>query len=70
MKQHSVTIVDRKKANAIELPSGLRGTTTPEEEIRQHAYYLYEQRGRQDGRATDDWLEAEREIGKTRTAAA
>ena len=32
------------------------------EEIRTRAYELYEQRGRQPGRALDDWLTAEREI--------
>ena len=33
-----------------------------EERIRRRAYELYEQRGRVDGFALDDWLEAEREI--------
>lgn len=33
-----------------------------EEEIRRHAYELYEQRGRQDGFAEEDWLEAEKEV--------
>jgi hypothetical protein len=32
------------------------------DEIRKRAYELYEQRGRQAGRALDDWLTAEREI--------
>ena len=31
--------------------------------IAQRAYELYEQRGRQEGRALEDWLEAERELG-------
>ena len=31
--------------------------------IAQRAYELYEQRGRQDGRALEDWLKAERELG-------
>jgi hypothetical protein len=30
--------------------------------IRQRAYQLYEQRGKQPGRALDDWLAAELEI--------
>jgi len=34
-----------------------------EELIRQRAYELYEQRGREDGHALDDWLAAEAEIG-------
>jgi len=33
-----------------------------EEQIRRHAYELYEQRGKVDRFALDDWLEAEREI--------
>jgi len=33
-----------------------------EESIRRRAYELYEQRGRIDGFALDDWLQAEREI--------
>lgn len=31
--------------------------------IVQRAYELYEQRGRQDGRDLEDWLQAERELG-------
>jgi len=33
-----------------------------EEEIRRHAYEIYEERGRQDGHSLDDWLLAEDEI--------
>jgi hypothetical protein len=33
-----------------------------EERIRQRAYEFYEQRGRVDGFALDDWLQAEAEI--------
>ena len=33
-------------------------------QIAKRAYELYEQRGRQDGQAGRDWLEAEREIRK------
>jgi hypothetical protein len=33
-----------------------------EEAIRERAYELYEQRGRLDGHALDDWLTAEAEI--------
>jgi hypothetical protein len=32
------------------------------ERIRRRAYELYEQRGREDGFALDDWLQAEAEI--------
>ena len=44
-----------------------------EESIRRRAYELYEQRGRVDGFALDDWLQAESEIlgaQKQRTAKA
>jgi hypothetical protein len=32
------------------------------ERIRVRAYELYEQRGKQDGHALDDWLQAEAEL--------
>ncbi len=35
---------------------------TSEEDLRRRAYQKYEQRGREDGRALDDWLAAESEI--------
>jgi hypothetical protein len=34
---------------------------TREEEVRSRAYRLYEERGREDGRALDDWLQADGE---------
>ena len=33
-----------------------------EEKIRQRAYELYEERGREDGHDVEDWLRAEEEI--------
>jgi hypothetical protein len=36
--------------------------TAPEKRIRLRAYELYEARGREDGHALDDWLQAEAEI--------
>ena len=33
-----------------------------ENEIRNRAYELYERRGRQDGKAQDDWFQAETEV--------
>jgi hypothetical protein len=33
-------------------------------QITKRAYQLYERRGRRDGRAVQDWLQAEREIRK------
>jgi DUF2934 family protein len=44
--------------------------TPIEQQIRQHAYELYDQRGRADGHELDDWLQAEREIKGTQTNAA
>ena len=50
-------------------------TSEPQElehQIRQRAYELYEECGREDGHELDDWLRAEEEITrkKTRTIAA
>jgi hypothetical protein len=42
--------------------SGKPVDVTPE--IAKRAYALYEQRGRQDGRAVQDWDQAERELWK------
>ena len=39
---------------AIEMPK-------PEERVRIRAYQFYEERGREDGRALEDWLHAESE---------
>ena len=41
-----------------------------DEHIRLRAYELYEQRGRQDGHALDDWLQAEADVGKKMVGAA
>ena len=38
-----------------------------EEQIRRRAYELYEQRGRVDGYALDDWLQATAEVSEIRT---
>lgn len=37
-------------------------TAGREDEIRRRAYELYEQRGRQDGGAEQDWIRAEQEV--------
>ena len=37
----------------------LTASPVPEQAIRERAYELYEQRGRQDGLADEDWLKAE-----------
>ncbi len=40
--------------------------TNTEDQIRLRAYELYEERGRQDGRDKDDWLQAEEEITRAK----
>jgi Protein of unknown function (DUF2934) len=37
-------------------------------EIRRRAYELYEQRGRTDGHALEDWLQAEADVTRPRAA--
>ena len=37
--------------------------STREQEIRNRAYEIYQQRGEQAGEEVDDWLQAERELG-------
>ncbi|HTZ76217.1 MAG TPA: DUF2934 domain-containing protein [Candidatus Aquilonibacter sp.] len=39
----------------------------PQQKIRERAYQLYEQRGRLDGHAVEDWLQAEAELAGRRT---
>jgi len=46
-------------------------TSDTQEQIRQRAYQLFEEHGRQDGFAEQDWLQAETEVmGKALKAAA
>ena len=40
---------------------------TSEEDVRRHAYAKYEQRGHEDGKALDDWVEAEAEVNQLDT---
>lgn len=42
------------------------GTVPSQDRIRERAYELYENRGRETGRDEQDWLRAEREILKQR----
>jgi hypothetical protein len=49
----------------------IESTSDLQEQIRLRAYELYEQRGREDGRDLDDWLQAESEVtGQKPTAIA
>ena len=44
------------------LPEPVESPDKIQELIRQRAYELYEQRGREDGRDFDDWIAAESEV--------
>jgi hypothetical protein len=50
-------------------PSDAEMVSSEEEEIRQRAYQLYEERGRVEGYAVKDWLQAERELADRDLAA-
>jgi hypothetical protein len=51
-----------KPAREPELPASLLITEPQLEQIRERAYQLYEERGRIEGFAEEDWLQAEAEI--------
>ncbi len=57
---------DRKITNnlAVEINDNPETPSDLTARIAQRAYELYEQRGRKDGFADEDWLQAEREILK------
>ena len=65
---------DRKTATRRQTPAleVMKSASDMPEQIRRRAYELYEQRGRGDGRALDDWLQAESEFTrkKAKTVAA
>jgi len=46
------------------MPAGTQGSKDAEAQdlIARRAFELYEQRGRQDGRDLEDWLDAERQL--------
>jgi hypothetical protein len=55
----------KRKAVLRETESSVQNTgsaTIRYEDIERRAYALYEARGREDGHALDDWLQAEREF--------
>ncbi len=55
----------RKKRKQPAANTVAESNTNAEENIRHRAYQLYEERGREDGRALDDWLRAEAEVNNT-----
>jgi hypothetical protein len=42
--------------------TSISGAVPLQDQVRQRAHQLFESRGRQDGKAEQDWLSAEREI--------
>jgi hypothetical protein len=54
------------------LPTAINEPQELEHQIRERAYELYEERGREDGREEEDWLRAKEELTqkKYRTATA
>ena len=54
------------------LPTAINEPQELEDQVRERAYELYEERGRQDGHDEEDWLRAKEEITikKFRTASA
>jgi hypothetical protein len=57
---------DRNRSHTHETPAAGIGL---EDSIRRRAYELYEQRGRREGHALDDWLEAEAQVRHHRSVA-
>ncbi len=61
----------KSRSTANPTPITSHRTSELEEKIRVRAFEIYEQRGRDQGRDIDDWLQAEAEVsGKSRTASA
>jgi hypothetical protein len=56
-----------KKSSAKDINENSRESAVDlREQISRRAYQLYEQRGRQDGHAVEDWLQAEAELAGER----
>ncbi len=60
--------VPKKSPTAVEQPPTFLGAIQLKDQIRNRAYELYVARGKEDGRAAEDWLEAEAEIRGNRKA--
>ncbi len=61
----NITPIDRKGSVENVAPEGKKAghaNGNVEEEIRQRAYELYQERGGEHGRAHEDWLRAEAEV--------
>ena len=57
------TMVEDTDRAAAAIPDIVRAENDERDRIAARAYELYQQRGGSHGRDTDDWLEAEREVG-------
>ena len=62
----TATTTEAKAASKPGQPSKARASALTDEEISQRAYELYQQRGAEPGNDMDDWLQAERELQKTK----
>lgn len=60
----------RRPSTSASPTESLTNTTNIQEQIRERAYQLFEERGRQEGFAEQDWLQAEKEIRSTALKAA
>jgi hypothetical protein len=56
-------VIEAADRAAAAIPDSVRAENDERERIAARAYELYLQRGGGHGRDTDDWLEAEREVG-------
>ncbi len=65
-------LVEKRMAETEEksLASEISSSDDLEDRIRARAYELYEQRGKEDGHALEDWLRAEAELTSGKHAAA
>ncbi len=66
-KTNTPTAIAAKRPVAV-APVNPQNDADVEERIRQRAYELYEQEGRQEGRDQEYWLRAEAEVRGRRTA--
>lgn len=59
-----------KRPTSLTRPRAVHSPSQIQEQIRQRAYELYEQRGREDGHDLADWLTAESELTQRTKAVA
>jgi Protein of unknown function (DUF2934) len=65
-KEFAVKITEQQPSNLPKSPTHLQEAAPPDialqEQVRQRAYQIYEERGRLDGFEVEDWLRAELEV--------